>query len=276
MEAEHVRWAVDDLKLPVAGSRARVLGPRVEILSRGGRASSGGTAEAQLESVPATPIGLTLGKRRPLIDLPDLSDLSHSSDFSEPSETPQPSNSSDLPGAAVTATVDDIPKSNFWEPAAREPAFAVDAGAARQRRRTWLVAVSACLALMAGFAGYWYSEAPSRQQTAVAQPAEPRPPIQAAPAAALTPIAAPEAAEHLAQPEAAAIPAPALTSSEGPRFAIRMATFQSRGRTEQALQELRDAGFTTYSVEGLLGNGTRAFAVFLGPYTDRSRGRPGS
>ena len=49
-----------------------------------------------------------------------------------------------------------------------------------------------------------------------------------------------------------------------------MATFQSQGRTEQALQELRDAGFKVYSVEGSLSNGTSAFAVFLGPYADRA------
>ena len=114
--------------------------------------------------------------------------------------------------------------------------------------------------MVAGLGVYSYSKAPSSErQTAVAQPAPSRPPIQPAPAAALTPIAAPEAAPA---------PAPPPAPSEGPKYAISVATFQSQGRTEQALQELRDAGFTAYSVEGSLANGTRAFAVLLGPYTD--------
>jgi cell division septation protein DedD len=210
--------------------------------------------EAQPESIPVTPAGLTLGKRRPLIDLPDLPELS---DLPDSSDLPE---SSSLPGAAAANEIDDIPRSNFWETtSALEPAFAVDAGAARQRRGTWLVAAGACLAVMAGLGAYSYSKAPSRGTAAVARPAESRPPIQPAPAAALTPIAATEAP-----------PTPAPAQSQEPKFAIRMATFQSQGRTEQALQELHDAGFKAYSVEGLLGNGTRAFAVFLGPYADRS------
>ena len=84
--------------------------------------------EAQPESVPATPIGLTLGKRRPLIDLSDLSDFAHSSDLSEPPAPPPPSNSPDSLGATLTGTVDDIPHRNFWEPAAPEPGFAMFAG----------------------------------------------------------------------------------------------------------------------------------------------------
>ena len=47
-----------------------------------------------------------------------------------------------------------------------------------------------------------------------------------------------------------------------------MATFQSQGRTELALQELREAGFKVYSAEASLADGSRAFAVFLGPYAD--------
>ncbi len=268
VDAEHVRWAVDDLMLPFAGTVQESLDHAVRSCSL--EALQAPEPEAQPESVPATPIGLTLGKRRPLIDLSDLSNFAHSSDLSEPPAPPPPSNSPDSLGATLTGTVDDIPHRNFWEPAAPEPGFAMFAGAARQHGRTWLVSVSACLALAAGSAGSWYLTAPSRRQTAVAQPTEPRPPIQATPAAALTAIAAPEAVDRIPQVEATAIPAPAPTSFERPRFAIRMATFQSRGRTEQALQEFRNAGFTAYSVEGLLGNGTRAFAVFLGPYTARA------
>jgi len=257
---EHVRWAVDDLKLPVAQAVQASWDALESFPVEAGQAHT--EPETQPEPASGAPIGLTLGKRRPLIELPDLSDVP---DSSEASESP------DVPSVAISDKVNDIPRSNFWETtAARQPAFAVDAGAAGQRRRTLLVALGACLALTAGFAGYWYSKAPSRPQAAVEQPTQSRPPIQEAPAAVLTPIAAPEAAEGVVHHEAAAVPAPAPTSSEGPRFAIRMATFQSQGRTEQALQELRDAGFKVYSVEGSLSNGTSAFAVFLGPYADRA------
>jgi len=255
VEAEHVRWAVDDLKLPVAAAAQASWDALESFPVEAGEAHA--QPEAEPEPAPVMPIGLTLGKRRPLIDLPDLPDLSDLPDES--------SASSGLPGA-VMANKADIPNSNFWETAPRVPPFAVDASAGRQRQRTLLVAACACLAVVAGLGvySYSYSKAPSSErQTAVAQPAQSRPPMQPAPAAALTPIAAPEAPPVPA-------PAPAAAPSQGPRFAIRMATFQSQGRTEQALQELRDAGFKAYSAEGVLGNGTRAFAVLLGPYADRA------
>ena len=250
VEAEHVRWAVDDLKLPVAAAAQASWDALESFPVESGQAHPEPEPQPETEPAPVTPIGLTLGKRRPLIDLPDLPELSDLPD--------EPSESSDLPSAAVTEKVHATPSSNFWETAPRVPAFAVDARAERQRRRTLLVAASACLAVVAGLGVYSYSKAPSSErQTVIAQPPQPRPPIQPAPAATLTPIAAPEAP-----------PAPAPAPSEGPKYAIRVATFQSQGRTEQALQELRDAGFTAYRVEGSLANGTRAFAVFLGPYTD--------
>ena len=250
VEAEHVRWAVDDLKLPIAAAAQASWDALESFPVESGQAHPEPEPQPETEPAPVTPVGLTLGKRRPLIDLPDLSDL--------PDE---PSKSSDLP-AAVVSNKADIPNSNFWETAPRVPPFAVDARADRQRRKTLFVAASACLAVVAGLGmysySYSYSKAPSSErQTAVAQPVQSRPPIQPAPAAVLTPIAAPEAP-----------PAPAPTPSQGLRYAIRVATFQSQGRTEQALQELRDAGFKAYSVEGSLANGTRAFAVFLGPYAD--------
>ena len=251
IDAEHVRWAVGDLRLAVAGAAQDASSENaLESFPEESRQAPR-EREGLPRPAPAVPIGLTLGKRRALIDLSDLSDLS---------------GSSELPGAAVGNEVDGIRTSSFWE-TAREPAFAVGVGGARQRKTTWLVPVSACLALMAGLAGYWYSKAPSRRQAAVAQAAQSQPPVQSAPAVAVISPATPEV-ERIAAQEAAAAPVPA--SSTGPRFAIRMATFQSQGRTEQALQEFRDAGFKVYSVEGLLGDGTRAFAVFLGPYADRA------
>jgi cell division septation protein DedD len=47
-----------------------------------------------------------------------------------------------------------------------------------------------------------------------------------------------------------------------------MATFQSSARTQQAIQELRDAGYRAYSVELPPHDGERMLAVLLGPYTE--------
>jgi cell division septation protein DedD len=63
-----------------------------------------------------------------------------------------------------------------------------------------------------------------------------------------------------------------------------MATFQSSARTQQAIQELRDAGYPAYSVELPPHEGERMLAVLLGPYAelasaerdlDRARELPG-
>ena len=57
----------------------------------------------------------------------------------------------------------------------------------------------------------------------------------------------------------------------GGRFALQMATFQSAARATQSLQEVRDAGYSAYSVEVSLRDGERSYAVFLGPYFGLAR-----
>ena len=49
-----------------------------------------------------------------------------------------------------------------------------------------------------------------------------------------------------------------------------MATFQSSARTQQAIQELGNAGFHAYSVELPSQDGERRLTVLLGPYAERS------
>lgn len=49
-----------------------------------------------------------------------------------------------------------------------------------------------------------------------------------------------------------------------------MATFQSSARTQQALQELRAAGYRAYSVELPPQDGERRVAVLIGPYIDEA------
>lgn len=161
---------------------------------------------------------------------------------------------------SLIALSDHSPKSHLPTEAPQEPAFAVGiAPPQHQRTWTWLAPVIASLMLLAGVEGYWYWHSvprPEPQPVAPAPSTEPEPPVQ--------PVLTP--------PVEAVIPSatPEVSARKVERFAIRMATFQSRGRTEQALQAFRDAGFQAYSVEGTLSDGTRAFAVFLGPYTERA------
>ena len=238
IDAKHIQWAVDNLKLPVAATI------QVKSLNQGLESFPKETDQAPLEGdsqpqlAPTMSLGLTLGKRHSLIAL---------------------SESSTLSSAPPGSQADHSSTSHFARQAEQEPAFAVGIGASRQRQRTWLVPVIASLMLLAALEGYWYWYSvprPEPQPAVPAQSTEPEPPIQ--------PIQTP--------PVEAVIPSatPEVTARKIERFAIRMATFQSQGRTEQALQEFRDAGFKAYSVEGTLSNGTRAFAVFLGPYTERA------
>jgi len=174
----------------------------------------------------------------------------------------------ELPSVKVSREIDHARNGNVLETAVQEPIVVNDPGVARHRRTTGLVAASVCLALIAGFAGYWYSARPAREQAPVAQPAQSRPPVQPAPAMALTPVTAPATAEGPGARRAAAAPAP--VPSAGAKFAIRVATFQSAARTDQALRLFRNAGFRSYSAEVRLADGSPAFAVYLGPYTDPS------
>jgi cell division septation protein DedD len=55
-----------------------------------------------------------------------------------------------------------------------------------------------------------------------------------------------------------------------PKVALQMATFQSSARAQQALEQLRNAGYRAYMVELAPQNGDRMLTVFVGPYSDAS------
>ena len=87
-----------------------------------------------------------------------------------------------------------------------------------------------------------------------------------------TMAATPGASADAPSPAAQGGPAASQSSAAGQptpaRFVLQMATFQNAARAEQALQELRNAGYHGYSIEVSLRDGTPAVAVFLGPYAE--------
>jgi len=169
--------------------------------------------------------------------------------------------------------------SDFPDVAAPELAFDEDVTTARQRRKGLLALVGAGLLLATGFGGYWYSTSPiSRPLSGVlAQPAQPHLDVQAPPPQSPPPSqtdtkgSAPGASANVVSPKSEGKPARAQNPVPGQtavRFVLQMATLQSPERAERALQELRDAGYRGYRSEVFLQDGTRALAVFLGPYAE--------
>jgi type II secretory pathway predicted ATPase ExeA/cell division septation protein DedD len=191
------------------------------------------------------------------------------------------------------------------------PSPAQGFAAARPRRGRWLALMGGCLALATSFVVYWSAMAPvsGRLSDVPAQPAQAQRLLQARPGEAVdlspgsgeTRIVSPtqlrsetDTKAPRAEPSAKVVSSPPeaeLTGSQnvvnsrtGARLVLQMATFQSPTRVAQALQELRDAGYHAYSIEVPLRDGTRALAVFLGPYAelasaerdlDRARQIPG-
>jgi len=120
-------------------------------------------------------------------------------------------------------------------------------------RRRWLAVTAVCVVLSAG-AGVWATRDPLarwlRRQPNVVVPAVEVRATSPAPLPATPPV-----------PEAP-------VAAETPKVVLQMATFQSSARTQQAIQELRDAGYRAYSVELPPHDGERMLAVLLGPYTE--------
>jgi type II secretory pathway predicted ATPase ExeA/cell division septation protein DedD len=124
--------------------------------------------------------------------------------------------------------------------------------------KKWLGVTAACLVLAAAagtlLTQYSLDRLMQKQPSAVAPPA--------------APAASPAQAATTAQPQSS--PQPETVSVATPKVALQMATFQSAARAEQAMQELRNAGYRAYSVELPPRDGERVLAVLVGPYTDRA------
>jgi general secretion pathway protein A len=192
VDAEHVLWAVDDLRLPIAQTLRRPSGDQPE----GGLESFG---EEFLE-----PAREREDLRRPapqdqgLLPVFDPAD-----DLERPVAQTLQASFGDQPGGdlesfseefreaplALASTdpasqLDEIGKTTPPEAEAQKPAIDVDFAAARRRRNRLLGLVSAWLALAASLVGHWYSSAPAlqHQTDALMRPAEPRPPVASLPA----------------------------------------------------------------------------------------------
>jgi type II secretory pathway predicted ATPase ExeA len=86
------------------------------------------------------------------------------------------------------------------------------------------------------------------------------------------PIAAPESPISTTRPASPAAPpsAAARSPAAAPKFAVQMATFRTKARATESVRELEAAGYEAFSDEVWLRDGARAFAVFLGPYSERT------
>jgi hypothetical protein len=134
------------------------------------------------------------------------------------------------------------------------------AGVVRHRKGRWLIA--ACVALAAGV-GVWAARQSlprwlHREQNLVLPAVE----AKASPPAAASPYTDPPPPDEAVSATAASPTTPAVV--------LQMATFQSSARTQQAIQELGNAGFHAYSVELPSQDGERRLTVLLGPYAELS------
>ena len=132
-------------------------------------------------------------------------------------------------------------------------AFAVEDAPGGWSSRRWLTMAAACVVLSAG-AGMWTTRH-SLARWLRRQPSVVAPAVEAT---------ATPPAPLLVTPPVQTAPVPVTT----PTVVLQMATFQSSARKQQAIQELRDAGYRAYSVELPPHDGERMLAVLVGPYTE--------
>jgi type II secretory pathway predicted ATPase ExeA/cell division septation protein DedD len=157
----------------------------------------------------------------------------------------------------------------------------------RPRRGRWLALIGGCLALATSLVGYGLSMSPvaPRRSDVPMQPAQAQKLLPARPGDTnAPPVEAPARVVSSASEGELTGSQSVVNGQAAARLVLQMATFQSPTRVAQALQEFRDAGYRAYSIEVPLRDGTRALAVFLGPYAelasaerdlDRARQIPG-
>ena len=179
----------------------------------------------------------------PVVDAPSAS-------VSKPPTVPDVETSPVIDLIRPVDSSEPVPEAAVATPA---DAVAVEAAPDGWSSRRWLAVTAACVVLSVA-AGVWVTRH-SLPQWMRRQPSVVAPAVEAT---------ATSPAPVLATPPAPAAPVPVTT----PNVVLQMATFQSSARTQQAIQELRDAGYRAYSVELPPHDGERMLAVLLGPYTE--------
>jgi type II secretory pathway predicted ATPase ExeA/cell division septation protein DedD len=284
VDAEHIVWAVDDLKLSAARkSPAPSQDPLDAFSSESSRTESLERSAEREDADRHAPRGENL--------LP----VSHPFPSEPGLGADTPSSSRAFPSVRLNSQAEEARGGDPLEAAPAKPAFEAQFAAARPRRGRLLALVGGCLALATTFIGYRYSMvAVSRQHSnVVVPPVQPQRALEAgsgevvnpSPTSGETRVGSPTQLPGETDTNArsagtsatvvSSAPADEVTGSQNgvnsqtaTRLVLQMATFQSPTRVAQALQEFRDAGYSAYSIEVRLRDGTRALAVFLGPYAE--------
>ena len=244
VDADHIWWAVGDLKLPVARTLRPSLrnhpGEDSESSSEGFREVSAPEPEKVQQQAPQAdgllPISVPLVHKAG-VATEDLGSSRRAVSSTELSNNPDEGRETDSPNTEVPC-----------------PAMDEDLAASGWRRRRWRAPVGASLVLAMGFAGYWSWTAPELLPVHKVAPN-----VSALDARAEVGLTAPDGQLESPQDSAAA-----------PGLMLQMATFQSAARAAQALKAFHDAGYRAVSREVSLRDGGRALAVFLGPYAERA------
>lgn len=252
VDADHVAWGVNDLKIPVPET------PKISLVPRQ-TDSNGQSAAAQSSEPPAHSSPSDVADALPPPDslvqtLAGLMVDPQPQAFTESPELPavpasKPAERAPFDNAEkVSATILPEPEfslSDFKPETLAEPGESTVPVHVRTSKH-WLAVGGVALALAGTLIGYrfWTTTPAAATSSAIVQPAAaPAPP---------PPVEAPVEQRPAAQPQE--------------QLAILMATFQSEERTARSLRELRDAGFAAFSMDVSLREGARGRAVFLGPY----------
>ena len=304
VKAEHVVWAVEDLKLPgaVAFDQARAFEsfpeefpkpvPQREAQSLAPQRQAAvlksdapvAIAEASedpfksfLNELHRVPTELEAAAPHqsenfwPAVDAPiPMPDVPRRA--AEPAGTSQVL-AADFSQTAPGIPFDDTRTREFSSAGWRRSAGATRLMAVLQRRRKWLAPAAVSLVLLLALADYRYSTPASPQPAAPLTQAMPSSEVgRPAPAAegSLNPSAVPAGSSLpplVGERAEAGSPVPA-NPLDG--FAVQMATFQTSGRAALAVRDFQDAGYLAYSAERVRGDGVHVHSVFLGPYSERA------
>jgi general secretion pathway protein A len=274
VSAEHIVGAADDLWIPLAGFGAPLLPGPVAAPSSPTPTEHLALASKRIADYLKKTRNAASRPRASRQGLPSSYQMRHDAHYVEELESRSQSVMSET--AAHESAASEPTTEEFGGSGVREfgGSGVRGFGSSAVRAKRWpKLATVAAAALVLSAASVWLlrSSADRVSQSPAFQPArESTTSSLTAPPAS---IAAPERASSLELSPPAATPlSPVAGSSNAgaPRFAVQMATFRTRARAAESVRELGAAGFDAFGTEVSLQDGGRAFAVFLGPYSDRT------